>query len=148
MAAYVLRACTPADEPFARRLHREAYKDVVTRQFGEWDDARQSGFFEEKWDPARYQVIEVEGEPAGIVAMSIGAGEHSLDEIQLLPEFQSRGIGTAVLGELQADASAAELPVRLRVLRLNRAKALYQRLGFVTYDETETHFLMEWLPPS
>jgi ribosomal protein S18 acetylase RimI-like enzyme len=148
MAAYVLRACTPADEPFARRLHREAYKDVVTRQFGEWDDARQSGFFEAKWDPARYQVIEVEGERAGIAAVSIRDGEHSLDEIQLLPEFQSRGIGTAVLRELQADASAAELPVRLRVLRLNRAKALYERLGFTTYDETETHFLMEWLPPS
>ncbi len=148
MVAYVLRAATPADEPFARRLHREAYEDVVTRQFGEWDAARQVAFFEAKWDPAHYRVIEVEGQLAGIVATSPRDDERFVDEIQLLPAFQSQGIGSAVLRGILEDAMAACLPVRLRVLRLNRAKALYERLGFTTYDETETHFLMEWLPPA
>jgi len=35
------------------------------------------------------------------------------------------------------------LPVRLRVFRVNPARRFYERLGFVTTGETETHVLME-----
>jgi ribosomal protein S18 acetylase RimI-like enzyme len=34
------------------------------------------------------------------------------------------------------------MPVRLRVLRTNPARELYERLGFRIYGTTETHHLM------
>lgn len=45
------------------------------------------------------------------------------------------------------EARALRVPVRLRVLKVNpRARAFYERLGFVCAGETETHDLMEWTP--
>jgi ribosomal protein S18 acetylase RimI-like enzyme len=44
------------------------------------------------------------------------------------------------------NAAAFELPVRLRVLKVNsRAVAFYERLGFRTIGESGTHVLMERL---
>jgi ribosomal protein S18 acetylase RimI-like enzyme len=44
------------------------------------------------------------------------------------------------------DAAASELPVRLQVLKVNsRAVAFYQRLGFRSIGESDTHVLMEKL---
>jgi ribosomal protein S18 acetylase RimI-like enzyme len=65
----------------------------------------------------------------------------------LLPEFQNRGIGTAVLRELLAHAEGRGVPVQLGTLHANRAAALYRRLGFREIGRTQTHILFEWLPP-
>ena len=146
MSGYSLRPCTAGDEAFARRLHREAYEDVVTRQFGCWDEARQRSLFDAKWDPARFQVVVADSRTVGLLAIERRADGVFVHEIQLLPVAQGRGIGRGLMEEVQSVAAAAGLPVRLRVLRLNRARSLYERLGFCVYDETDTHFLMEWLP--
>ena len=69
MSGYSLRPCTAGDEAFARRLHREAYEDVVTRQFGCWDEARQRSLFDAKWDPARFQVVVADSQPVGLLAI-------------------------------------------------------------------------------
>jgi ribosomal protein S18 acetylase RimI-like enzyme len=147
MAAYSLRPCTAADEAFARRVHREAYFDVVTRQFGEWDDERQRGFFEAKWDPALYRAIVVEGADVGVTRYRFEPDHLDLDEIQLLPAAQGAGVGSALIRDLQAEAQHRGLPVRLQVLKQNRARALYERLGFARTGETEHHYQMEWRFP-
>ena len=66
--------------------------------------------------------------------------EHSthlaIDQLFLRPETQGRGIGTALVQSVLARAEAKKLPVRLWVLRINPARALYERLGFVVFEET------------
>ena len=69
--------------------------------------------------------------------------EVRLDRVFLLPECQNRGIGTRLVRDVLAEARAAGLPVRLRVFRVNPARRLYERLGFVATGETDTHALME-----
>ena len=52
-----------------------------------------------------------------------------VNEIAL--QYQGRGIGTALIGDLLAEANEGGVPVRLRVLRTDRpASRLYERLGF------------------
>jgi ribosomal protein S18 acetylase RimI-like enzyme len=63
-------------------------------------------------------------------------------EIMVLPEYQGQGIGTHVLREQMAEASRLAQPLKLKVLRENRAKDLYERLGFVSYDESDTFIFM------
>lgn len=58
--------------------------------------------------------------------------------------MQSRGIGTSVLRRTCEEARRRNVPVRLRVLRRNRAQDLYRRLGFEPEGETETHVLLVW----
>lgn len=61
-------------------------------------------------------------------------------EIQIDPRHQNRGIGTSVLLDVIAEASARGRDVRLSVgLENERAVRLYERLGFVSVGETETH---------
>jgi RimJ/RimL family protein N-acetyltransferase len=55
--------------------------------------------------------------------------------------------GRQLIRSVMADAFERGLPVALRVLRTNHpAKRLYERLGFKTTGETETHYLMKARP--
>ena len=70
-----------------------------------------------------------------------------LHQMFILPEYQGRGIGAALMMLIIKDAAAPKLPIRLQVLKINRrALAFYQRLGFKPTGETDTHILMERLP--
>ena len=40
------------------------------------------------------------------------------------------------------------VPVELQVIKVNPARGLYERLGFVVAGESETHWEMHWEPPS
>ena len=75
------------------------------------------------------------------------SGDHvKLQRVLLVPEAQGRGIGSHLVRELLARASAARRPVRLRVFKVNPAQRLWRRLGFTVIGETETHWLMEHAP--
>ena len=43
-----LRPATVADHAFLQRLNREAYEELVTSQYGSWDDASQRARFARK----------------------------------------------------------------------------------------------------
>ena len=65
-------------------------------------------------------------------------------KIELLPEFQRKGVGTVLMKRILGEAQVRRIPVRLQVLRTNTpARRLYERLGFTVSGETETHFQME-----
>ena len=63
----------------------------------------------------------------------------------LLPEYRNQGIGTLLLRQLQEEANRGRKPLRLQIIRFNRAVNLLERLGFVRTSETGTHFQMEWM---
>jgi ribosomal protein S18 acetylase RimI-like enzyme len=69
-------------------------------------------------------------------------------DIALLPGHRNAGVGSALLQGIFGEAQATNKPLRLKVLRGNRAVRFYQRLGFVKIGETEMHFEMEWHPPA
>ena len=82
-------------------------------------------------------VIECGGRPVGRLRVVDSADCLEVAGLQLLPSAQSHGIGSAVLLRLAADA--APRPLTLGVEKDNpRARALYERLGFVPDGETET----------
>lgn len=88
-------------------------------------------------------MIEVEGRPAGLLIAEESPEELYVAEIQLWPELQGRGIGSALLRSLIARGK----PISLRVLHVNpRARALYERLGFHATHEIETHVYLRREP--
>jgi len=141
------READDSDHSFLRRLHHAAYRDVVVRQFGNWVDSDQDAWFDQKL-ASPIKVIEFDGVPVGAIAVRDAADHVFLAELQILPEFQNRGIGTAMLCAEIERATALGLPIRLRVLLQNRAVALYQRQGFTVTGRTETHMLMACEPRS
>jgi GNAT superfamily N-acetyltransferase len=139
-----LRHANDSDKAFCRQVHHEAYRDVVVRQFGVWDEAQQDSFFDEGWRSSAHEVIDLDGMAIGCFSRHVCEDHIFLAEVQLLPQFQRRGIGTEIVRRQQNDAQNMGIPLRLRVLNENRARQLYERLGFVVSGETATHTLMEW----
>ena len=139
---WTTRQATPEDKEFLYCLNRAAYEDLVRKQFGEWDEAWQRQYFERKWEPQKYEIVEQAGRRIGALSVLRTNEEVRILEIQLLPEFQGRGIGSELLQREFRYADARAVPVRLQVLRENRAKTLDERLGFQICGETDTHFLM------
>ena len=143
MVNWTTRQATAEDKEFLYVLNRAAYEDVVRKQFGHWDEAWQQQHFEEKWAPEAFEVVEKAGRRIGALSVSRTSEEVRIIEIQLLPEFQGHGLGTALLQRELQFADERTLPARLQVLRENRARTLYERLGFRVCGETDTHCLME-----
>lgn len=95
---------------------------------------------------AEFQIIAIAGQPAGrLILEETGEAFHLID-LALLPPYRHAGLGTALLRGILARAAAAAKPVRLSVQKANPARHLYQRLGFVTTNETELDLEMEWQP--
>ncbi len=140
---YTLRPLKTDDKEFLRDLNERCYKDVVIRQFGEWDLELQRDFFEKKWTSELFTAISTQDGDVGVLSVWKEADCLRLSEILVDPAFQHLGIGTTVVKAVLKDAKSKGLPVRLQVLHENMAKQLYLRLGFVKYGETDTHILME-----
>lgn len=134
-----LRPAVPADRDFLFDLNRATMKDYVDRTWG-WNDHEQSAFFADRFQPDAWQIIQVDGEDVGVLIVEDRADEIHLAEVQILPEWQGRGIGSSVVRSLIERCAAARTPLTLRVLHVNlRARALYERLGFQPFKEIATH---------
>jgi len=57
------------------------------------------------------------------------------------PEFQDRGVGTMLMGELERRAAGAGVKVmRLEALKGSRAVSFYKRLGYEVVAEIENYY--------
>jgi ribosomal protein S18 acetylase RimI-like enzyme len=141
-----LRPATMDDVEPLFAIHRAAMRGYVELTYGPWDEPWQAAFFRDHFDVSVRQVILSRGAVAGFFDLVPHADHVYVSELVIAPACQQRGIGTQLLNETQATAATRGVPVRLQVLRVNPARALYERLGFVTNGDTETHHLMEWTP--
>jgi ribosomal protein S18 acetylase RimI-like enzyme len=127
------------DRDFCWRLHRQAMRAYVDATWG-WDETEQRRRFDESFDPALVRIIVVDGNPVGALKLDTGGVPIRLVSIAIRPQYQRRGYGTAVISHVLQEAAGA--PVWLQVLKVNPARALYERLGFVVTVETTTHWQM------
>lgn len=67
-------------------------------------------------------------------------------QIQVSPAFQGQGIGAQLLSALIRHANDQHKSVRLKVLKNNPARRLYEQVGFKVVGETHQEFVMETPP--
>ena len=146
MTAYALRPVTEQDYDFLYDLHKVAMRDYIEPIWG-WHEEWQQEYFRRKFEPQRRRIIQVDGRDAGVLVVEWREDEIYLGLIELLPEFQRRGIGAAVVTDLLARARARRLPLALNVLKTNiPARRLYERLGFEIVEEEEARYRMRCAP--
>ena len=88
-------------------------------------------------------VFELAGRPIGMMKVIRSVREWNLDQFQLEPEFQGHGHGAEILRQLQASARAAGVLLTLKVLKVNPALRLYERLGFKIVGEERGIYAMQ-----
>ena len=141
-----LRKATANDSEFAYQTKKAAFRKYVEKVWG-WDEDEQRQLHERRFTSQDFYVIQISGIDVGILAIVWQPDCVKVNQMFIVPEYQSRGIGAACIMRIIEDATIYKLPVRLQVLKVNtRAVAIYQRMGFRNTGESDTYVLMERLP--
>lgn len=94
-------------------------------------------------------IVTLHGTPVGRVMALRHATEWRLIDIGLMPEARGRGLGSALIVAVQTACTAARAEVlHLQVEVNNRARRLYQRLGFSVSGDLGSHAEMTWTSPA
>jgi ribosomal protein S18 acetylase RimI-like enzyme len=122
-------------------------EDYVIETWGNWNEYFQKDFFSRYLQTLEFQIIVIKNKSVGIVAFSRNKTSINIDEIQLLPEYQGRGIGTLILSDIIASAQKSKIEITLSILKVNYiAQKFYDKLSFEKIGDTETHFLLRRKP--
>jgi ribosomal protein S18 acetylase RimI-like enzyme len=150
-----VRPVAPGDEEFLYRVYASTRAEELAGV--PWDDPQKEAFLRAQFDAqdrwyrehytrATYEVVVVDGEPAGRLYLHKGDSEIRIVDIALLPEHRGGGIGSALLRELLAEADVAAERVTIHVERFNPALRLYQRLGFSVAEDKGVYLFLERSP--
>lgn len=136
MAGIGFDSVTAADMEDLAALRILAMRESLER-IGRFDPDRARSRFTDGFDPANTRIILAGGERVGFVVTRREHGEIQLDHLYILPGHQRRGIGSAVMSSILAEADAKGLPATVGALRGSEANAFYRRFGFEPAGESE-----------
>jgi GNAT superfamily N-acetyltransferase len=129
-----LRPAIAADFEACRRTYF-AEMDWINERLGLKREDQES-MFRTQWKPRQVAIIQADGTDVGWLQTVVGKSEHMLGQIFVAAPHQRKGIGTEVLRGIIGEASKRGLPVRLAVVKFNKSRSLYERLGFkVTHED-------------
>jgi len=117
----------------------------VTQQFEAQDQ-----HYRLHYPGAEFLVIErrtpAGSQPIGRLYLHHRPTEIRLMDISLLPAARGSGFGSTLLAHLLDTAGRAGKRLSIHVEKMNRARRLYERLGFVVVADVGVYDLMEWRP--
>jgi ribosomal protein S18 acetylase RimI-like enzyme len=141
MAHIATRPATPVDIPFLVELRLRTIDEHIRRAgthlTHEEHVARAAS------NLTCCMVVLDHGRPIGMTKVLRAPDRWCLDQIQIEPEKQRRGIGTQLVRGLQREAGLAGVRLTLEVLKANPALHLYERLGFRIVSENDATYAME-----
>ncbi len=152
-----LRPITPDDMELLLRIYGSTREEELA-MVPDWTEEMKAAFvlhqfsaqhswYQEHYQEAQFDLVLVDGVPAGRLYVHRRNREIRLVDITLLPEFRKGGIGTSLVRDLLAEGEAVGKPVTIHVESFNPAMRLYERLGFSPIEERTPYLLMEWRPP-
>jgi len=150
----VLRPVTADDDEFLLAVYASSREEELVQvvwpegqkeAFVRWQFEMQRREYDARFPGARYDVILVDGSPAGRIWVGSDDEQLHLLDIALLTEFQNRGVGTVLLRKLIDEAKCTSKVLRHMVFVLNNdAHRFYERLGFVVVEDVGAYKHMEW----
>jgi ribosomal protein S18 acetylase RimI-like enzyme len=145
-----LRPAEEKDLPFLVRLYgstREPELEASGLPRAQWGAfvehqfAAQSRHYE-SYEDTSYDVVLVDGQPAGRLIVARWPEELRVVDIALLPAHRGRGIGGALMRALIEEADRCGVKASIHVERFNPAQRLYARLGFRAVAEAGGVYLL------
>ncbi|MCG3150413.1 MAG: hypothetical protein PCFJNLEI_03899 [Verrucomicrobiae bacterium] len=137
-----LRPSVESDEEFCFQVKKKALGAYIEQTCG-WDESFQRQLYATEWVTRRPAIIVFDQRDVGTIEIRAEPTQFYLGEFYLLPEVQRQGIGRHLLADLMATADAAGKPIALDVLKVNPARRLYERSGFVVTGSNEHYYQMK-----
>ena len=129
------------------RMDEMAWLDWTPEQkegFLQMQSTAQLKHYRLNYPRAEYQIIEQNGVAVGRLIVDRSKNPILLMDIALLPEYRGKGVGTALIQDLMAEAAGRGWSLCLHVETFNPAMQLYSRLGFVKSGEIGIYHEMTW----
>jgi ribosomal protein S18 acetylase RimI-like enzyme len=142
--AFQLRPAGSEDFRFAWSLYRDLMKPLTVELLGKWNEPGQKRVVELALVTKGTSIIVIDGLDAGWLQVGESPDSIYLGQLHLAPSLQNRGIGTAIVRELTDKARQAGKALTLDVMKNNRARLLYERVGFRVIGESEYKLKMRW----
>lgn len=150
-----LRPEQPTDEAFLLHLYATTRQEEL--DLTNWDPAIRAAFVSMQFKAMRrgYANMFPQGQFLIVMLGDLGVGrmvvnraenEIRLVDMVLTPNVRCRGIGNRLVHALQTEARQAGKPLRLHVLKGNRATRFYERLGFHYAGDAGLYHEMTWSP--
>jgi GNAT superfamily N-acetyltransferase len=137
---FALFAATRAAETAAMPIDAKA-KDFLLRV----QHRSMTETYRREYPNARWEVIEVDGEPVGRLVTDVGNACVTYVDIEILPEAQGQGLARRVMLQALEEPRRLGLPARVNVLMQNVASLkLCERVGFVLVEESPPFVRLEW----
>ncbi|WP_041659893.1 GNAT family N-acetyltransferase [Acaryochloris marina] len=142
---FQMRPAVGGDVEALFSIHRSAMHEYVDRIWGWDDDWQQNQFFKDFNLLNHCLAICKVDEPVGFVCFQSGPDAILIRTIELAKDYQGRGIANALFEQLIDVSEDSGKSIQLQVFKINdRARCLYERLGFVVIGQTEYHYQMEF----
>lgn len=149
------RHMTDSDMAFLSALYRSTREDELNSV--PWSDAEKNNFiamqfdaqhthYQKHYPDALWLIIAQEQTPIGRLYLERWTSEHRIIDIALTTQTRAKGIGTAILRDLQTEAASANKKIGIHVEKVNPAMTLYHRLGFKAVEDKGVYDLLEWTP--
>jgi len=138
---FTLRKAEEKDFDITHTIKIDAMKNYITQTWG-WDEELQRKFHKEEFYSDNIFMVEVDGKPVGTIGINEMENELMINRIYLMKNFQSKGIGSSLLKKVIEENK--DKVIKLGVLKVNeRAKKLYESMGFEVYGEGNEHWKMK-----
>jgi len=150
-----LRPAGPGDAEVLYRIYASTREeelavvpwDAPTKEaFLRMQFTAQDTYYHANFPQASYDLVMDGEQVLGRLYLDRGERAWNVIDIALLPEHRGKGIGSRLMAEVLAAAGAAAKPVEIHVERFNRARRLYDRLGFRQIADQGVYLLLQWRP--
>jgi ribosomal protein S18 acetylase RimI-like enzyme len=132
---------TRADEMAVTGWSPEAISEFLRMQFRLQDTQ-----YRLHYENASFEVVIVDGVPAGRLYLDRRKDDIRVMDIALLPAFRRMGAGAAIFSRLIDEADRKGLQLSLHVEQNNPVLPWYERLGFRKIDVNGIYFFMKREP--
>ncbi len=133
-----LAPATSEDYNFTHKLTRSNMETYVVKYWGGWNES----VFRTNFERTENLVLRLGIERVGFVRLESAGEVLVIEDVQILPAYQNRGLGGWMLDQVCEAAINRGLPaVRLRCFKDNPARRLYARYGFRLVEDTD---IAEW----
>lgn len=137
------RKATSADFDLTFYIKSCSIKSYVDAIWG-WDEQVQLAFHKKEFNPEVTQIIlDADRKAIGLLITTESTESVYIRSILIHQASQGQGIGSTIIADIIERCRLAEKRIELQVYKVNqRAKSLYERLGFTVVGQTDTHYQM------
>jgi ribosomal protein S18 acetylase RimI-like enzyme len=138
------RDATDADFELAFQIKENSIKPYIEKIWG-WDDKVQREYHKNDFKPEHIQIIlDNNNNEIGLLNTTEDNESIYIKSILIHHAAQGTGIGTKIITAIIERSRLTNKRIELQVFKINeRAKGLYEKLGFVTIGQTEWHYQMK-----